>query len=239
MYDRGDTAYLYKGMHRDYERSHSKDCEDKYIELISKIVNEKYVPDEIMPKWLNQYRVDFNLKYRDLYIDSVGYVVVTKAWVEPLANWMKINTNSRDVNCLELFAGTGYLSYVLSLYDINCIAVDNLSLQNAIKPNWRNSYYTIEAIENEEAIAKYIKDMNFCIMGWPTYATSEAADDLKLIRKHNPNCWIIYIGEGYGGCTADDEFHDILEDHSDELPKEINDNYHTWYSLHDKIYLIK
>lgn len=45
---------------------------------------------------------------------------------------------------------------------------------------------------------------------------------------------VVYIGEGYGGCTADDQFHehyDSIED--DEIFNKVVVNYERWWGLHD------
>lgn len=63
---------------------------------------------------------------------------------------------------------------------------------------------------------------------------------LKLMREVNPKAKMIYIGEWSGGCTADDNFFEILKlIKNDTKFYEAVKNYLTWYCLHDRPYLIK
>ena len=45
---------------------------------------------------------------------------------------------------------------------------------------------------------------------WPPY---EDPVVLQVLKNMSSGQRLIYQGEGYGGCTADDEYHDYLLDH--------------------------
>lgn len=59
------------------------------------------------------------------------------------------------------------------------------------------------------------------------------------MRKVNPKLLLLYIGEDYGGCTADDDFFDNVE-HVDDIEfYKISRKYRTWYGLNDTLRLYK
>ena len=63
------------------------------------------------------------------------------------------------------------------------------------------------------------------------------------IKEINPNCKLIYIGEGYGGCTADDDFHNnvhMVKDPDALLAIEhINMNlFKQFDGIHDEVCLV-
>jgi len=50
-------------------------------------------------------------------------------------------------------------------------------------------------------------DRRALMLCWPPYSDSMASDALKAFRGDR----VVYIGEGGGGCTGDDAFHELLE----------------------------
>jgi hypothetical protein len=52
---------------------------------------------------------------------------------------------------------------------------------------------------------------------WPEYNTAFAFDCLRQYRGE----FLVYVGEGCGGCTGDDNFHGLIEDEYDEV-KDLN-----------------
>lgn len=66
------------------------------------------------------------------------------------------------------------------------------------------------------------------LLCWPPYSSSFAFDCLKQYRGDK----LIYVGEGWGGCTGDDAFHNALEDgwqvtDSVDIPQ--------WMGVHDRL----
>jgi hypothetical protein len=60
----------------------------------------------------------------------------------------------------------------------------------------------------DSELEKY--DTFLCI--WPPYNKPLAYNVFKKFLELNNVKTFIYIGEGYGGCTADDDFFDLIED---------------------------
>ena len=66
---------------------------------------------------------------------------------------------------------------------------------------------------------------------WPCYSLDWAAWTLALY----PGDIVLYVGE-WRACTADDTFHDLLDEHFEEaacvdIPQ--------WFGLHDRLYVYK
>jgi hypothetical protein len=67
---------------------------------------------------------------------------------------------------------------------------------------------------------------------WPDYDSSFASDCLV----HYKGDTVIYVGEGFGGCTANDEFHSTLSDawtrlETVRIPQ--------WDGIHDKLWVYR
>jgi len=145
------------------------------------------------------------------------FAVVDQYWTRQLADW--IGTRK----CLEIMAGWGWLSKALSEHGVDIIATDDYS--------W-NNYETIKQvhpIEKLEACAAIQEHPNAEVLlcSWP-YMDNDFTTACKAWGSQRP---IIYIGEGYGGCTADDEFHDGFV----ELEPSVKIDILAWSGIHDHV----
>lgn len=126
---------------------------------------------------------------------------------------------------LEVMAGTGYLSYWLRRYGVN---VEVTSIRLPLK------MFTGMVAECAILSAE-TRQYKWLIISWPPYNEPDAFD---VLREMQPGTKLIYIGEGMGGCTANDIFHEEL---TTGRWKGIKHSI-PWFSfknLWDKIYLRK
>lgn len=168
-----------------------------------------------------------NLQYKFACNDAGMYAHVSWKWVIPFASWIS------ERKCLEVMAGAGHLSFALKKLGINIITTDDLSWQELKK--W-TPVTEIEQLTANKAIRKYGKDVDIVIMAWP-YMDSYAYQALKMLYIVNPNALVIYIGEGEGGCTADDRFFEHWDEIEDERLKEAQTKYERFFGMHDRIEL--
>jgi len=66
---------------------------------------------------------------------------------------------------------------------------------------------------------------------WPPYYNSMAHDCIQTYLQHGGQT-VIYVGEGYGGCTGDDAFHNLLSEHM-EVAKTVS--IPVWPGIHDRL----
>lgn len=156
------------------------------------------------------------------------YAFVSKDWIKPLAKWI----GERKV--LEVMAGAGWLSKALDEEGVNIISTDNYSWKNCTK----QQIYNIEHYDASKAIAKYGKDVDIVIMSWP-YMNNLAYRLIKKCYLVNKNIKVIYIGEDFGGCTANDNFFNSFEIENDKNFNLVNKKFKSWLGIHDKLYLGK
>lgn len=65
------------------------------------------------------------------------------------------------------------------------------------------------------------------LLCWPPYSNDMASDCLKPRPKR-----VVYVGEGYGGCTGDDEFHETLDNSYVGIDAHIIPQ---WDGIHDSV----
>lgn len=180
----------------------------------------------------NHIKNDFSLsmalfKIREKYTKDFGFYLVSKPFLKICSDLFK------DMNILEVGAGTGFLSYQLQKLDLHVTAIDQKIQNNTY--GFQKTYFDI--IEDDAIdFLKNHSEFDLIIMSWPNYNTSFAYNILKNMR---PKQKLLYIGEGFGGCTANDHFFDLLTEKAIELPEtNLLQNYsNSWPSIHDLPFL--
>jgi hypothetical protein len=145
-----------------------------------------------------------NFRAREKFINRYGFAVLTRAAIEAMRPYAPL---------LEIGAGSGYWTYELRKYGVDCIATDTMNGQygffeengEVTSRRWTHHYTHIEILNSVEAVRKY-PNRNILTV-WPDYDASWAADALDIFTGQV----VIYMGEGYGNATADDRFHELLD----------------------------
>jgi hypothetical protein len=142
---------------------------------------------------------------REKFIQKYGFAILWSGAIEAIRPYAPL---------LEIGAGSGYWTYELRNYGIDCIATDTMdgkygffSREDPNDPDrrWKKQYVEIEKLNSVEAVRKYPnRNILTC---WPDYDASWAADALDIFTGQT----VIYMGEGYGNATADDRFHNLLD----------------------------
>ena len=187
---------------------------DLAIELIS-----QFTPRDFKSR---TYEADLQEYYgRGQFTKNLSWAIPDRCTIMKIAEFIV------DKTTLEVGSGNGLWAGLLraALGDNNgtVIPTDNFS-SHSFKQS--NCFIQVENLDSLEAVRKYSVDVLLLI--WPPYGDSMAID---CLREFSGN-FLVYIGEGEGGCTADDAFHQCL----DEQWKEIDCfPLKTWDSIHDHL----
>jgi hypothetical protein len=194
-----------------------RDSEWQLAPITDDPLNEHY-PE--LAEW--QYREHVAWRYG-------AWCLVDKYWTSELAQWI----GNRKV--LSVMSGHGCLEYALKQHDVSIIATD--LMDNRYTINEPNLFWLeVEQFDCVEAIKKH-KDADILLMSWPPYKTQDAFQCLEEWRSQHTNKPIIYIGERYGGCTADNNFHKSVKIIKDTAIDTINEIFPRYYGIHDKIFV--
>lgn len=166
---------------------------------------------------------------RDVYTQTYGFPLITAEVVTELASHLK------GKNVLELAAGSGYLSSLLQQRGIQVKVTDNFNWANGNYGSWKKPFTEVESIDALKAIEKYGDDYDVVLLSWPPYDNPLAHQ--ILLRCLEKNLDMIYIGEDIGGCTADDDFFDLVEEKC--TCDFVSDYYIPFNTIHDNIWEIK
>ena len=148
------------------------------------------------------------------------------SWAIPTPNVVgKIHEATLGKKILEVGAGNGLWAKLLKLSGSEIIATDSFESHGFREDNTYLPVHNLEAV----AAIEQNRDCDVLMLIWPAYDTDMAERALKAFRGST----IIYIGEGYGGCNANDEFFDELVENWNE--DRFNDDIYVpqWSGIHD------
>lgn len=129
------------------------------------------------------------------------YLVRLYSWAVPSSEAIRVISDYCPRGLLEIGAGTGYWSFLVKELGVDVLAYDEQPDNNT----WINNSF-MEVKEGDEEVAALYPDRTLFLC-WPPYNSPFARNALS---KYEGNT-LIYIGEGKGGCCADDEFFQELE----------------------------
>lgn len=159
---------------------------------------------------------------RDQMVDKFSWTVTDPDSVLFVASY------ASDGKIVDPMAGTGYWGYLLGQLGISVVCYD-LHPPGAQINHWHKSgeYHTlVEEMDCEKSVR--LHSDRTLLLCWPPYSTNDAHRALRAYEGDR----VIYIGEGPGGCTGDDQFHDQLASEWVEVDSRRPVQ---WWGIHDWI----
>jgi hypothetical protein len=152
--------------------------------------------------------------YRRELLAEFSFAILTDAMVQALKQYSPL---------LEVGSGTGYWAYELRQAGADIVVTDPAPY-SGIAYDPTKIWLEPERIDATVAVSKY--PGRTLLMVWPSLERPWAHEALEAYEGDA----LIYVGEGYGGCTADDAFHELLEARWTETQQI---DMPQWWGLHD------
>ena len=193
---------------------------------LDKMRDDSFDADRDGNKLLDNFKTE--RRKRNNFIAEFGWAVPTREIIQKIADFVG------EQAIVEVFAGKGLWAKLLSLQGVMITPTDQDP--KFISPLLEEKIGTLEAIPHMHILkmkaTTAIKSFNpkVLMMVWPPYEKEVSYEALRLFTGDK----FIYVGEGDGGCTGDDDFHEHLNDHWEErecisIPQ--------WDHIHDRLYL--
>ena len=149
------------------------------------------------------YNFNPNIEYfkvRDQYLKKYGFAIPNEHALKTIAAASPI---------LEIGAGSGYWAHELRNAGADVVATDPATGKYTIHKNgfWEFRWEAVERLPANEAINIYSNRVLLTV--WPDYDCEWPLKALEVYSGKN----VFYIGEGDGGCTGNDAFHNYLSEH--------------------------
>lgn len=150
------------------------------------------------------------------------WAIVDQVWTKMLAEWIG------DRTVLEIMAGRGWLAKALLKYNVAILPTDNYEWRKHPSQPIHETVTGVDVLEINAKEAVECSDEDILLCSWPPYDDNTFTQVCRLWGEERP---IVYIGEGEGGCNADDEFfrHFIEEDNVPGIPLM------AWNGIHDYV----
>jgi hypothetical protein len=207
-------------------------CDGEAVTEAEKFLAERGLDiSEMRDSYMNPFELEHFASRREIraqHIHRFGFAVLTGEVIGAIAPYQPL---------LEVGCGSGYWSYELRQAGLNVIATDpgtgRYVFNEKDRGHWATPWIEIERICGVEAVRKY--PARNLLTVWPDLDSSWPAETLKAFQGEI----VLYGGEGQGGCTADDDFHSLLEQQftlveTIRLPQfdGIHDDLEIWRRIH-------
>lgn len=176
-------------------------------------------------RYSGEFRRSFldNWEVRQTFIERFGFAVPSREVLERIATLSK--------SIVEVGAGTGFFASQLARFGVDIVATD-LNTEHGYRFNI-GEHRQIETLSAIDAVRVYPdRDVFSC---WPSLGEDWLFEAARMIR---PGRLLFYIGEGYGGCTADDKFHEFVGNPNEFEEVEVVDMVQ-FYGINDDLYVYR
>jgi hypothetical protein len=160
---------------------------------------------------------------RDRCVDLFSWAIPTSEVIEALAQFSPI---------VEIGCGRGYWADLLQKAGADVRAYDSAPPQKSNNNVYHKTHKEgfprafSRVLFGNQAVLYDMDPARALFLCWPPYDTSMGYECLTAYQGDT----VIYIGEGRGGCTGDDQFHALLEsDWDSSLEFDIP----TWWGIRD------
>lgn len=164
-------------------------------------------------------------EHRRKYIGEHAWCILTQECADRLGRFLgKFN------NVIEVFAGTGYIAN--HLREASGLG-RKYRAYDPCRSHWKEDQRPNYGFTRKGCFNVNLKKADCVVMCWPNYAQDLA---YRIARKMVSGQTLIYQGEGWGGCTGDDDFHEYLDTNFHRLEARdemINDKHVQWDGIHD------
>jgi hypothetical protein len=149
-------------------------------------------------------------------IKRFGFAVLTESAITELKPFAPF---------MEVGAGNGYWSYELQKRGVECVATDPHPVgENFYK--FETPWTDVEELDGVRAVRKYPN--HTLLLVWPCYDKDWAYKTLRAYKGDT----VVFCGEGWGGCTADDAFYELL---CEEWKRVQDIDIPMWSGIHDDV----
>ena len=171
------------------------------------------------------YNAEFHV--RRVYNKFVGFSILT----EELADALAAQLSGKHV--LDLGCGTGYITHALTCRGIHAVGLDTHEGIYHCLGDPGPFEFCNEMLYKSDATTADLTAADVVLMSWPDYRETMAT---KVATAMKTGQLLYYCGGGRSGCTAEDDFFDLLDSDFEYLrgeSEELQRHYLSFNSIHD------
>lgn len=146
------------------------------------------------------------------------------SWTIPDPETLAFVVEHSDGRVVDPMAGTGYWGWLLAQHGVDVVSYDLMPAANSYHEG-QPLYSHVEAMDGADA-ARLHSDRTL-LLSWPPMDDAGT----RVLRAY-AGSRVIYIGEGEGGCTGDDDLHALLAKDWTSIAERVPVQ---WDGLHDVV----
>lgn len=162
----------------------------------------------------------YSFEHRDILVPKYSWAIPTEKAIKELCKYSPL---------IEIGAGTGYWGSLIKKMGGIITCYDQYLLD---KNYYKHTTHYTKIYKGDESVLNNISSKINLFLCWPPYDKPMAKNCLCVFKGD----YLVYIGEGYDGCTGDDEFHIELEKKWEEINVI---NIPQWFGIHDYMCIYK
>jgi len=217
---------------------------------ILSMYKKKQLPEQVLDGMLDMFGdvkmkaqdLGISLDWYDIRVEAVrlcGFPILTTRFMDAMVDSIQYLTGKDKPAVLDPMAGTGAMAKCLNDRGVFTRATD-LFIDREMFNSYNNQWMPVMEMDAIAALEHFaIDSIDLVIMSWPDYESPIAADVMKWLADYKPDMPVIYIGEPYGGCTADEEFFDLIEILDVPSEHDCNRCYQRYWSVNDMVWYVK
>lgn len=128
-------------------------------------------------------------------------------WTVPDPDTVQFVADHADGGLLDPIAGTGYWAYLLTQLGVDVVCYDLNPGTDLLTNGWHGDDLYVPIVAKDCAEAAALHPGRTLFLSWPPHDQDVGA---RILLAYNGNR-LIYVGDGRGGGTGDDQMHQILE----------------------------
>jgi hypothetical protein len=169
-----------------------------------------------------------SILFRHQYVNH-SFPILTKEWVNDLAIFLLAYSQ----RTAEVASGSGWLSHWLQACGV---VIEHTIDDHSWNDSGSEIRFDFQPWVTKGDGVEFVKDhpeIDTLILSWPDM-DSMAANTFKAMV---PGQTLIYIGEWHHGCTADEEFFDLIDGKT--LKSDLNKNFLSFFGIHDHVVVVR
>ena len=182
---------------------------------------------EINIEFDQDYNFDEVMKTINIRSDYIrnSFCILSHEFISEIVNLFK---KLKVKSITELGSGCGWLTYWIKKYGfLNINAIDDYSWID--ERHWD----VLKLVENHDSV-EYVRDHNdieLFILSWP-YMDDVATNIWNEMKEGQ---YLLYIGESNGGCTADEKFFELTDEHEikNGCTLDLMNSFRSFWGIHD------
>lgn len=183
-------------------------------------------------RYLLDMKFNKDRRFSSIYHIALRHVAISRyGFAIPDQHSLLLIKKHSPNGVVEIGAGSGYWANLLTKCGVSVAAYDSSTgkYRNGFK---YGAHFEVKVAAHDKALADGAHKEKTLLLSWPDYQASWPSEALTLYKGNT----VAYIGEGNGGCTGDDKFHEILEKEWGEVVDYVIP---VWWGVHDRLCIYK